>query len=128
MRPSPSGSRSRRSTRDWRRARAMACCSRPRTSGSAPQPRTRRKERLHSWKSARRASRGGDETSNEERAVMASDNIFSGLKVVDLASFIAGPSAAVILSDFGAEVIKVEPPNGDYSRHWDQIPPQPQPE
>jgi crotonobetainyl-CoA:carnitine CoA-transferase CaiB-like acyl-CoA transferase len=31
---------------------------------------------------------------------MASDNIFTGLKVVDLASFIAGPSAAVILSDF----------------------------
>ncbi len=41
---------------------------------------------------------------------MASENIFSGLKVLDLASFIAGPSAAVILSDFGAEVIKVEPP------------------
>jgi len=35
---------------------------------------------------------------------MASDNIFSGLKVVELASFIAGPSAAVILSDFGADV------------------------
>ena len=41
------------------------------------------------------------------------DNIFSGLKVVDFASFIAGPSAAVILSDFGADVIKVEPPTGD---------------
>ena len=40
-------------------------------------------------------------------------NIFSGLKVVDFASFIAGPSAAVILSDFGADVIKVEPPTGD---------------
>ena len=38
---------------------------------------------------------------------MLNDNIFSGLKVVDLASFIAGPSAAVILSDFGADVIKV---------------------
>ena len=44
---------------------------------------------------------------------MANDNIFSGLKVVDFASFIAGPSAAVILSDFGADVIKVEPPAGD---------------
>jgi formyl-CoA transferase len=59
---------------------------------------------------------------------MASDNIFSGLKVVDLASFIAGPSAAVILSDFGADVIKVEPPNGDLWRHGHQIPPQPQAE
>ena len=47
---------------------------------------------------------------------MASDNIFSGLKVVDLASFIAGPSAAVILSDFGADVIQVEPPSGDLWR------------
>jgi crotonobetainyl-CoA:carnitine CoA-transferase CaiB-like acyl-CoA transferase len=57
---------------------------------------------------------------------MANDNIFSGLKVVDFASFIAGPSAAVILSDFGADVIKVEPPSGDYWRHGHQIPPQPQ--
>ena len=57
---------------------------------------------------------------------MASDNIFSGLKVVDLASFIAGPGAAVILSDFGAEVIKVEPPTGDLWRIGHKIPPQPQ--
>src|SRR6201990_2074574 len=57
---------------------------------------------------------------------MTSENIFSGLKVVDLASFIAGPGAAVILSDFGADVIKVEPPAGDLWRHGHQIPPQPQ--
>jgi crotonobetainyl-CoA:carnitine CoA-transferase CaiB-like acyl-CoA transferase len=44
---------------------------------------------------------------------MASDNISSGLKVVDFASFIAAPAAAVVLSDFGADVIKVEPPSGD---------------
>ena len=57
---------------------------------------------------------------------MATENIFSGLKVVDLASFIAGPSAAVILSDFGADVIKVEPPSGDTWRMGHKIPPQPQ--
>src|SRR6266699_573551 len=57
---------------------------------------------------------------------MTTDNIFSGLKVVDLASFIAGPSAAVILSDFGADVIKVDPPNGDTWRIGHKIPPQPQ--
>ncbi len=57
---------------------------------------------------------------------MTEDNIFSGLKVVDLASFIAGPSAAVILSDFGADVIKVEPPTGDLWRRAHKLPPQPQ--
>jgi formyl-CoA transferase len=56
---------------------------------------------------------------------MATDNIFSGLKVVDLASFIAGPAAAVILSDFGADVIKVEPPTGDMWRIGNKLPPQP---
>src|ERR1700726_433487 len=56
---------------------------------------------------------------------MASDNIFSGLKVVDFASFIAGPSAAVILSDFGADVIKVEPPRGDLWLIANHLPPQP---
>jgi len=53
------------------------------------------------------------------------ENIFSGLKVVDLASFIAGPGAAVILSDFGANVIKVEPPKGELWRIGNKIPPQP---
>ena len=56
---------------------------------------------------------------------MASDNIFSGLKVVDFATFVAAPGAAVILSDFGADVIKVEPPSGDLWRHAHQFPPQP---
>src|SRR5713226_1113082 len=56
---------------------------------------------------------------------METDNIFSGLKVVDLASFIAGPAAAVILSDFGAEVVKVEPPRGELWRIANKIPPQP---
>ncbi|HXJ87098.1 MAG TPA: CoA transferase [Candidatus Binatia bacterium] len=56
---------------------------------------------------------------------MTNDNIFSGLKVVEMASFIAGPSAAVILSDFGAEVVKVEPPSGDSWRMGHKIAPQP---
>src|SRR5579862_7744578 len=50
---------------------------------------------------------------------------FSGLKVVDFASFIAGPGAAVMLSDFGADVIKVEPPTGDLQRIVYKVPPQP---
>ena len=37
-------------------------------------------------------------------------SLFSDLKVVDFASYIAGPAATTILSDFGATMIKVEPP------------------
>lgn len=37
-------------------------------------------------------------------------SLFAGLRVIDCASFIAGPAAATILGDFGAEVIKIEPP------------------
>jgi formyl-CoA transferase len=36
--------------------------------------------------------------------------VFDGLRVIDCASWIAGPAAATILSDFGADVIKIEPP------------------
>ena len=36
--------------------------------------------------------------------------MFKGLKVLDCSSFIAAPAAATILSDFGADVIKIEPP------------------
>src|SRR6266446_3943917 len=60
-----------------------------------------------------------------KEALMANDNIFSGLKVVDLSTVIAGPAAAVILSDFGANVIKVEPPTGDIWRIGHKLPPQP---
>lgn len=41
----------------------------------------------------------------------------AGLRVIDAASFIAGPVATTILADLGADVVKVEPPDGDPYRH-----------
>jgi crotonobetainyl-CoA:carnitine CoA-transferase CaiB-like acyl-CoA transferase len=51
------------------------------------------------------------------------DGIFEGLKVLDCASFIAAPAAATVLSDFGAKVIKIEPPgSGDPYRNLPNLP------
>jgi crotonobetainyl-CoA:carnitine CoA-transferase CaiB-like acyl-CoA transferase len=49
--------------------------------------------------------------------------ILSGLRVIDCGTYIAGPAAAAILSDFGAEVIKIErPPYGDPYRYLPLVP------
>ncbi|WP_433972498.1 CaiB/BaiF CoA transferase family protein [Tunturiibacter lichenicola] len=57
---------------------------------------------------------------------MSTGKTFAGLKVVDLASFIAEPAATTVLSDFGADVIKVEPPGfGDPYRILHRTPPNP---
>lgn len=42
----------------------------------------------------------------------------SGIKVLDLTTSVAGPYASMLLSDFGAEIIKVERPGGDDARGW----------
>src|SRR5688572_19900439 len=42
----------------------------------------------------------------------------SGLRVVDCSTVVAGPRIAMYLGDFGADVIKVEHPRGDDTRHF----------
>ena len=42
----------------------------------------------------------------------------AGLKVVDLSRVLGGPSCTQILGDHGADVIKIEPPQGDETRTW----------
>ncbi len=51
------------------------------------------------------------------------DSLFADLRVIDCASWVAGPAAATILSDFGADVIKIEPPGaGDPWRASTPVP------
>lgn len=44
--------------------------------------------------------------------------LLSGYTILDLTTSVAGPYATMLLSDFGAEVIKVERDKGDDARHW----------
>lgn len=54
-------------------------------------------------------------------------SLFSDLLVIDCASFIAGPAAATMMSDFGARVVKIEPPGvGDSYRQLMKLPGVPQ--
>src|SRR5260370_2563370 len=48
--------------------------------------------------------------------------LLDGIRVVEAASMVLVPSAAAMLADFGAEVIKVEPPEGDYNRRMHELP------
>ena len=51
--------------------------------------------------------------------------VLKGIKVIEVASMAAGPSGGVMLADFGADVIKVEPPTGDPWRFGHLIHPMP---
>lgn len=49
------------------------------------------------------------------------DYPLAGLKVLDLSRVLAGPFAGRMLSDLGADVVKVEPPDGDVTRTWGKV-------
>ena len=51
------------------------------------------------------------------------NGVLKGVKVLDFSEYIAGPLAGEMLADLGADVIKVEPPHGDFWRHTAPVAP-----
>src|SRR5215472_7081578 len=54
----------------------------------------------------------------EGKALAHGPGALSGLMVIDLTRFLGGPYCTMVLSDHGADVIKLEPPQGDETREW----------
>jgi len=48
--------------------------------------------------------------------------MLSGIRVIDCGTYIAGPASATVMSDFGADVIKIERPDGDLWRLFSKLP------
>jgi len=54
----------------------------------------------------------------EGKALAQGPGALAGLKIIDLTRVLGGPYCTMLLSDHGADVIKLEPPQGDETREW----------
>ena len=62
------------------------------------------------------AAGGADPTAPGPAVAAGGGGLLDGVRVVDFSAFVAGPLAAEVLADLGADVVKVEPPAGEAMR------------
>ena len=105
--------------------RGGGCVDRPARSRGAgrcvarrsdPGPRGRALSRLGRLDDRRWHGRGAAARDRPTRAGAAMTLPLEGVRVVEVAQYVAGPLAGSLLAELGAEVIKVEPPGGDAYR------------
>src|SRR5947209_20218834 len=66
--------------------------------------------------------RSADSVTAESEAVELPDGPLQGIRVLEFGQLLAGPYVGTLLGDFGAEVIKIEPPPaGDAMREWGRL-------
>lgn len=59
-----------------------------------------------------------DETNSNSGEGTSADGPLKGIRVLDFTRAMAGPFGTMVLGDLGADIIKVEPPQGDDTRSW----------
>lgn len=87
----------------------------PRVHGPQEAPVLNAAQSLARWGASAPEPSTASTPSNETPAAP-----LAGLKVVDLGAYLAGPYACMLLADLGAQVIKVEPPDGDAMRRLER--------
>lgn len=82
---------------------------------------SREQEKENSGEAAKEESGKMTEETTAIKGKKSARKPLEGLKVIDLTSALNGPFCTMILADYGADVIKIEPVNGEQCRTWGPI-------